>query len=120
MYLLLFIYYFKNILSINDIQKLLTPLTDRYFQSTEGLSLADIYSQIQSVTNEQTQRLEKDIRLMSSEAASLFSDQSEDEAEYLRLFSTISLLSLDVYIKKQLIEKLIDQFPFPEKEDKKH
>ena len=120
MYLLLFIYYFKNILSINDIQKLLTPLTDRYFQSTEGLSLADIYSQIQSVTNEQTKRLEKDIRLMSSEAASLFSDQSEDEAEYLRLFSTISLLSLDVYIKKQLIEKLIDQFPFPEKEDKKH
>ena len=120
MYLLLFIYYFKNILSIKDIQKLLTPLTDRYFQPTEGLSLADIYSQIQSVTNEQTQRLEKDIRLMSSEAASLFSDQSEDEAEYLRLFSTISLLSLDVYIKKQLIEKLIDQFPFPEKEDKKH
>ncbi len=30
---LIFIYYFKNILSINDIQTLLGPLTDKYFKS---------------------------------------------------------------------------------------
>ena len=31
MMLLVFIYYFKNILSITDIQTLLAPITDRYF-----------------------------------------------------------------------------------------
>ena len=29
--MLIFIYYFKNILSINDIQTLLTPITQKYF-----------------------------------------------------------------------------------------
>ena len=33
---LIFIYYFKNILSINDIQTLLGPLTDKYFKSDES------------------------------------------------------------------------------------
>ena len=32
---LIFIYYFKNILSINDIQTLLNPITDKYFKSQE-------------------------------------------------------------------------------------
>ena len=32
---LIFIYYFKNILSISDIQTLLGPLTDKYFKSME-------------------------------------------------------------------------------------
>ena len=31
--LLIFIYYFKNILSINDIQTLLSPITEKYFQT---------------------------------------------------------------------------------------
>ena len=32
--MLIFIYYFKNILSINDIQTLLNPVAERYFQKT--------------------------------------------------------------------------------------
>ena len=31
--LLIFIYYFKNILSINDIQTLLAPITEKYFRT---------------------------------------------------------------------------------------
>ena len=30
--MLIFIYYFKNILSINDIQTLLTPIAQKYFK----------------------------------------------------------------------------------------
>ena len=37
---LIFIYYFKNILSINDIQTLLNPITDKYFKSQEKLDLS--------------------------------------------------------------------------------
>lgn len=38
MMLLVFIYYFKNILSITDIQTLLAPITDRYFGTESGFS----------------------------------------------------------------------------------
>ena len=39
MMLLVFIYYFKNILSITDIQTLLAPITDRYFGTESGFSI---------------------------------------------------------------------------------
>jgi len=38
-----------------------------------------------------------------------FPDASEDEAELLRNFSFICMLSYDVYVKKALIEKMIDR-----------
>ena len=34
--MLIFIYYFKNILSITDIQKLLGPITAKYFKGEPG------------------------------------------------------------------------------------
>ena len=43
---LVFIYYFKSILSITDIQALLKPITDTYFSSSENLSLEDIYNEV--------------------------------------------------------------------------
>lgn len=49
-----------------------------------------------------------------------FSGLEGEEGEYLRQFSFICLLSFDVYMKKQLIEKLIDQIPNePDKKEKK-
>ena len=39
MLLLIFIYYFKGILSISDIQTVLKPITDRFFAGNEGLKL---------------------------------------------------------------------------------
>ena len=45
-----------------------------------------------------------------------FSDVPEEDREYLKLFAFICNLSFDVYVKKQLIEKLIDELP---KEKKK-
>ena len=44
---LIFIYYFKSILSINDIQSILNPITEKYFGKTgEDLSLEDIYKEV--------------------------------------------------------------------------
>ena len=43
---LVFIYYFKNLLTITDIQSLLKPITDKYFHASEGLSLEDIYNEV--------------------------------------------------------------------------
>ena len=62
--LLIFIYYLKNILSINDIQTLLGPLNDRFHRSDDELNLS--------------------------------------------MISFIIELSYDVYVKKLLIEKILD------------
>ncbi len=108
MLLLIFIYYFKNILSINDIQKLLTPMTDRYFKNESGTDMAWLYSHIMDSEPDQAKRIGEDIRQLSKDAEQIFSGCPEDEQDYLQLLSIISLLSYDVYRKKQLIEKLID------------
>ena len=112
--MLIFIYYFKNILSINDIQKLLTPINNRYFKNTEGHDMTWLYSRIMNAEPEQSTRIGEDIRQLSESAQKIFQDGPEDEQEYLQLLSVIALLSYDVYIKKQLIEKLIDSFAFPD------
>ena len=61
--LLIFIYYFKGFLSINDIQTLLQPLSDRYFSSEEGMSLTDIYNEAFSMEKEQIEVLKKDMNV---------------------------------------------------------
>ena len=43
---LLFIYYFKSILSISDIQSILNPITDKYFGAESDLALQDIYNEV--------------------------------------------------------------------------
>ena len=40
---LLFIYYFKNLLSISDIQALLNPITDSYFGNKDDFNMEDVY-----------------------------------------------------------------------------
>ena len=39
MLLLIFIYYFKNILSISDIQSIFNPLTERYYGGKSDIGL---------------------------------------------------------------------------------
>ena len=41
LYVLTFIYYFKNLLSISDIQTLLNPLTEQFFEGNDTGSLDD-------------------------------------------------------------------------------
>ena len=51
--MLIFIYYFKNILSINDIQTLLTPITQKYFKSMTEKDMTYIYNEVFSMEKEQ-------------------------------------------------------------------
>lgn len=118
--LLIFIYYFKNILSITDIQTLLKPITDKYFMKDGDVRLTDIYNEVFSMEKAQIDALKEDLKSRYKLAQETFPDAKEEDGEYLKLFSFICLLSFDVYVKKQLIEKLIDQLPGePDKKDKK-
>lgn len=110
-YILTFIYYFKNILSIGDIQKLLTPMTERFFDGTNDFDLDEIYKEVYNLEKQQINGLSKDIILKSKIAASAFEGATdESDKDFLQLFSMVSLLSFDVYMKKNIIENLIDEF----------
>lgn len=118
--LLTFIYYFKNILSMKDIEMLLKPITEKYFHTDSEVDIAHIYDEVCAFEKERTKLLQKDIELMYNNSKDTFVDVPDEDREALQFFSFICSLSLDVYVKKLLIEKLIDTMPKPvEKESKK-
>ncbi len=109
MLILIFIYYFKNILSINDIQTLLQPITDKYFHSESGFSITDLYQGVFGLERSEIKTVREDLLKTFEMAKTSFPDAPEEEKDFLQLFSFICMLSFDVYLKKQLIEELIDK-----------
>lgn len=105
---LTFIYYFKSILSISDIETLLRPITEKYFHSDSELNMARIYEEVCAFEKERTHPLQEDIKEVYEKAQQTFTDIDEKDRELLQFFSFICLLSMDVYVKKQIIEKSID------------
>ena len=119
MLMLIFIYYFKNILSINDIQILLGPVTEKYFKSSSDKDMTYIYNEVFSMEKSQIEYLKKDLLKRYNVSQTTFEDAVPEDQEFLKTFSFICLLSFDVYIKKMLIEKLIDDLA-PQTPDSKH
>ncbi len=111
MLLLIYIYYYKGILSIGDIQSLLEPLTGRYFHTQEALNMQSIYEEVFSLEKSQVEKMKADVIEKYRIASETFADAPDEEQQFLHIFSFICLLSFDVYVKKQVIEKLIDGLP---------
>ncbi len=108
--LLIFIYYYKGFLSITDIQTLLKPITEQFFQNGQEFNLESIYKEVFSMEKKQVEELKSDVIEKFKEAEKTFTDAPEENKELLREFSFICLLSFDVYVKKLIIEKMIDEF----------
>ncbi len=111
MLLLIFIYYFKNILSIGDIQALLEPITEKYFQKKQDFDLTRLYNEVFQLEKGQIEAMRETLIQNWDLAQSTFEDAPEEDQEFLKQFSFICLLSFDVYVKKQVIEKMIDNLP---------
>ncbi|MCD8151661.1 MAG: DUF1836 domain-containing protein [Clostridiales bacterium] len=121
---LIFIYYFKNTLSIQDIRSILNPVTDRYWTNKKGSpSLEEIYSMVFSLEKPEVEQLKETIRaefMTSQEAVRTMDNLDEEEADFLQKFVFICLLNFDVYVKKLLMEKIIDSMqPHDPKEKRK-
>ena len=106
---LIFIYYFKNILSISDIQSILNPLTEKYFGNKDGFNMLDVYNEVFSLENDESQKILKDLGKKYTIANNTFENFPEEDKDFLHAFSFICMLSYDVYIKKMIIEHTIDQ-----------
>ena len=109
MVLLIFIYYFKNIMSISDIQSIFNPLTERYYGEKSDIGLEEIYEEIFRLEKEQTDALTKDmIRKMTKAKESFEFAEDKDDRDFLTMFSFICILCFDVYMRKHVIEQIID------------
>lgn len=115
MLLLIFIYYFKNILSINDIRSIFKPLTEMFSNKEEfkknDINLETIYAEVFGYEKEQADLLVKDLirKFKTAEGAFEGKIENDEERELLMSFTFICTLAFDVYIKKTMIEKIIDQ-----------
>lgn len=105
---MIFIYYFKNILSIKDIESVLTPITEKTFDKEESLDMTSVYEEICQMEKSRIDDLKKDVTNSYELAMDSFSELPPEEKEYLQLFAFICNLSFDVYVKKRIIEKMID------------
>ena len=108
MMVLMFIYYFKNILSIGDIQSILTPLTDRYFDKGNDLNVTKIYEEVFSLEKGQIEQIKEVIVQDYERACGTFTKEAKEDQEFLQLFSFICTLSFDIYVRKQIIERIVD------------
>ncbi len=106
---LIFIYYFKSILSIQDIQTLLNPLTERYFHAPDGLTLTDIYNAVYALETPQAERVKDDALFCYQTACETFPEAEGEERDLLQRFAFICMMGFDIYMKKQVIELLIDE-----------
>ncbi len=107
---LIFIYYLKNIMSISDIQTILNPITDKYFKKEDGgLTLTDIYNEVFSLEYQETKDVMKDVVKKFKKSMATFENLSEEDSQLLHRFTMICMLGYDIYIKKSIIEGIVDQ-----------
>lgn len=111
--LLMFIYYYKNLLCINDINSMLSPIIE-HFYSNEDISVSEIYDTICELMKEDGANLEADVTRYlklsegSTKKENLGPSLNENEKDIIETFALLNLLSNDIYRKQQLIFRLLD------------
>ena len=117
--LLIFIYYYKGLLSINDIQTLLSPITKDFFGKEGQMDLAAVYEEIFRLEKPEVERMKQDVLAKFETAQKTFADVDDEKRQELQLFTFIGLLGFDVYVKKLMIEKVMDGYRELTGEEKK-
>jgi hypothetical protein len=121
--ILLFIYYYKGVLNLTDIQTILEPINQKYFSNDKDLSLEDIYETVFSLEDKRMSHLIDDVTDKFETASLMFpedNDTSEslspEDRDELRMFAFLGELGFDVYLKRQLMERIIDQIRASQKD----
>lgn len=102
---LIMIYFFKNVLSINDTGTLIGPAVEDFFHNPDH-TLESIYNQFIHGIDEINDRDE--IKELYKKCSEVFDFQDYENKDYLETLSFITLLSYQAYVRQQLVVKLID------------
>ncbi len=120
--LLMVIYYMKSFLSIDDIRRIVGPVSDKYARPTtrsaeqhagkkHRYSMSDVYTEIFRYVSGGVERFPEEVEKILKESDQAFTEAPEEDREMLRRFNVICQLSADIYLRKLLIEKLLDETP---------
>lgn len=110
---LIMIFFFKNVLSMNDVTKLLSPMLDTYFHNEE-IPLEDIVNHFLKFAKECD--LSESIIKEVNNSSKIFEEMDVKDKDYLQTVGLITMLIYDTFVRKILIEKLIDSLPDVEKD----
>lgn len=104
--MLLYIYYLKNFVSITDIQTLLAPMnnTDCYNGKTP-VDIEEVYRKLFTYEIDNYNDIIKSILSTYDKASDMYDPETD---AYLHDMCMVSMLSVDVYVKKKCIEHLLD------------
>ncbi len=120
--LLMVIYYMKNFLAIDDIRKIVGPVSEKYARPTtksaeqqsgkrHRYSMSDVYTEIFQHVSTNVAGFPAEVEKILDETEGTFITAPEEDREMLRRFNVICQLSADIYLRKLLIEKLLDETP---------
>ena len=120
--LLMVIYYMKSFLSIDDIRTIVGPVSEKYARPTtksveelvgkrHRYSMTDVYTEIFKYVAEDVERFPEEVGKILDVTDNAFIGAPEEDREMLRRFNVICQLSADIYLRKLLIEKLLDETP---------
>lgn len=106
--ILIMIYYFKSILQINDIKDLMDPVVEKFFDNGSEFGIEEIYREVFDDKGPQLSKICEDVVADYKESVKKFEDSPEDSKEYLQLYDFVCKLGCDVFVKKLMIEKIVD------------
>ena len=111
--LMTLIYYLKSMLSMNDIQCIMKPFREDFFQKDDSeLNLSVIYQSVFSQIENTRPGLVDDILHKYDVSRNLYEDHPE-----LQEMVFVWMLCYDVFIKKQLVEKIIDKIALVQEQE---
>lgn len=117
---LTFIYYLKSFMSIKDIESVLSPLRALTAADGDSTLLPKLYEEmlnaqkklapsiVQSVEQAEESAVSMAQAISDSFTGQKASSKLNGQTDSLTLFALIANLSFDIYMKKMLLEKLID------------
>lgn len=106
--ILIMIFYFKSILQISDIKELIDPIVDGFYGKTSGFDIEEIYREIFSDKSDELKVIFDDVVKQYEECQNKFENAPEGSRDYLKLYAFVCKLGCDVFVRKLMIEKIVD------------
>ncbi|WP_027623108.1 DUF1836 domain-containing protein [Clostridium lundense] len=111
MILLILIYNLKQVLSINDINALLSPIFNEKVESIkEDIHIDEIYKSFLNIKTKENEELKNDFNHIVENIEDEFKNFQEEKKDTIKLLTTVLILSNRANIYKRMAEKLIDNY----------
>lgn len=112
--ILVLLFYYKNFLSMSDIDTLLSPVIKEHYQNKESdIQFGDVFHEIFRILNDSRGVLDESVDEALEMAQKAFSDRelSDEDRDNIQLLVFTSILGQDIFAKLMIMQRLIDRIP---------